>query len=233
MVFMKDTERAADLAVRESLETGLHINLAVPYDGPGISERQKMDQSLAVGFFGRGPWTQVAYNPFIAKAVVAAFNAQLEEYRRLFKRDPIYFNGHKHFHLSSNMIFSGVLPNGSSVRRSFTFYRGEKSLLNIYYRRIIDAWLLARHVSTDAFFSLDPVSDLARLARIIGLAKETCVELMVHPWKPDQFAFLIGDRASMMINSARLGDFATLRFKGEDRQDTASQSLPPSWPDDR
>ena len=213
MVFMDDSERAAELAEGENLETGLHLNLSQDYGGAGIPEGTRRAQASAVRFFRRGPWTQVIYNPFIAKAVAAAFHSQLEEYRRLFRRDPAHFNGHKHFHLSLNMIFGGVLPIGSAVRRSFTFYRSEKSLLNRSYRRVIDAWLIKRHLSTDAFFSLSPTTDASRLARIVALAQTHCVELMVHPWSPDHLALLTGSEFPPSTASDFLGSFADLKSR--------------------
>jgi predicted glycoside hydrolase/deacetylase ChbG (UPF0249 family) len=211
MVFMEDSKRAAELAVRENLETGLHINLVLPYDAPGVPESVRMSHSLAADHFRNGPWTQVVYNPFITKAVASTFHSQLDEYRRLFGKEPVYFNGHKHFHLSLNMIFGGVLPPGSAVRRSFTFEKREKTWLNRFYRRLVDAWLLKRHISTDAFFSLKPASDLTRLKRVISLAQTKNIELMAHPWSPDQFAFLTGSEFRLMIASARLVSFADLR----------------------
>ena len=219
MVFMDDSERAAELAVIENLETGLHINLVLPYDAPRISKNLRKSQDSAANFFRRGPWTQVVLNPFIIKAVASTFHYQLEEYRRLFGREPAHFNGHKHFHLSQNMLLGGGLPFGSAVRRSFTFYKGEKNSLNRFYRRMVDGWLLKKHISTDAFFSLSPVKDLSRLARIITLARTHCVELMVHPWCPDEFAFLTGNQFRLMIASAHLGGFAALLPREEGRSE--------------
>lgn len=215
MVFMKDSERAADLAIRENLETGLHLNLVLPLDASGVPERVKKEQNEVARFFRRGPWTQVIYNPFIERAVTAVFNSQVEEYQRLFGREPAYFNGHKHFHLSLNMIFAGVLPAGAAVRRSFTFYRGEKGLLNRRYRRMVDTWLRKEHVTTDAFFTVKPVDNLPRLSRIMTLAQTASVELMVHPWSPDQYAFLTGRQFPLLIASVPLGGFGDLVSRKE------------------
>lgn len=225
MVFMKDSERAAKLAIQENLETGLHLNLVLPYDSPEVSEHLKRSQNSAVRFFRIGPWTQVVHNPFITKAIATVFNAQLDEYRRLCGKEPAYFNGHKHLHLSLNVILGKVLPPGSAVRRSFTFYRGEKSFLNRGFRHMVDTWLQKSFVTTDSFFSLSPVDDLPRLMKIVGLARNTHVELMVHPWKPDEFALLTGKEFENLIAEVRLGDFASLR----------SSARSPSWsvPDHR
>ena len=211
MVFMADSARAAELAKSENLETGLHLNLVIPYEDSRISDRARQAQETAARFFRKGPWTQVIYNPFIKKAVATAFNSQFEEFRRLFGRDPAHINGHKHFHLSLNMVYGDVLPAGAAVRRSFTFYKGEKKLLNRLYRRTVDARLLKRHISSDAFFSLKPVNDLARLERIFSLSRTSCVELMVHPWSPDQYALLTGERFLQLAGSVELGGFLALQ----------------------
>jgi predicted glycoside hydrolase/deacetylase ChbG (UPF0249 family) len=211
MVFMADSERAAELAIKEHLETGLHVNLVLPYNGHGVAGSLREAQNSTAAFFRWGPWTQAIFNPFVARAVAKAFYAQLEEYRRLFRREPDHFNGHKHFHLSLNMMVADVLPPGSAVRRSFTFLRGEKNWLNRRYRKLIDAWLLKKHISTDAFFSLDPLSDRPRLRRIVRIAETECVELMVHPWSPDQQAFLIGEEFRLMIERVPRGGFSELR----------------------
>jgi hypothetical protein len=218
MVFMADSERAAKLAVDENLETGLHINLVLPFDDPRIPSDLKKNQGSVVDYFGRGNWTQAIYNPLLVKALASAFDAQLAEYRRLFGREPAHFNGHKHFHLSLNVAFSGLIPSGSAVRRNFTFYEGGKGGLDRFYRlmidrcyrRVIDARLLKNHVSTDAFFSLSPVNDLPRLRNIIGLARTRSVELMAHPWSPGQEAFLAGQEFGQLITSVRLGGFGAL-----------------------
>lgn len=210
MVFMQDSERAAGLAIQEGLETGLHLNLVLPYDAPGVAENVSQSQASAVRFFRRGPWTQVIYNPFIARAIAMSFLSQLGEYRRLCGTEPAHFNGHKHFHLSPHILLGRLLPPGAAVRRSFTFNAGEKGLINRCYRRRVDAWLLKSHVSTDAFFSLQPIDDLSRLTRIVDLARTASVEIMVHPWKPDEFAFLAEDRFQVLTAPAERGGFGAL-----------------------
>lgn len=211
MVFMADSGRAAELALDENLETGLHVNLVLPYDAPGISDDLRKAQNSTAAFYRLGPWTQAVFNPLIAKAVAEVFHSQLEEYRRLFRREPDHFNGHKHFHLSLNMMAAGVLPLGSAVRRNFTYLKGEKNWFNRRYRELIDSWLLRRHVSTDAFFSLDPLSDRLRLLRIAEIAETRWVELMVHPWSPVHLAFLTGEGFGLLTKRAGVAGFTALR----------------------
>ena len=210
LVFMDDTERAAELAVQEGLETGLHLNLVLPYSSPDVSDDLRCIQHSAVRFYRLGPWTQAVYNPLITKAVASVFKSQLDEYRRIFKKEPIYFNGHKHLHLSLNMILGRVLPFGSIVRKSFTFQAGEKNLLNRRFRSIVDAWLKSRYVISDSFYSLSLVRDPARLAKIVNLALNSHVELMVHPWSPADYDSLLGKDFGNLLLRAPLGNFEAL-----------------------
>ena len=217
MVFMEDSERAAELSIKAKLETGLHLNFVLPYNSPEVPEHLKRSHRSTIRFFRAGPWTQVVYNPFIAKTVASVFSAQLDEYRRLFRKEPAYFNGHKHLHLSLNMVLANHFPPGSTVRRSFTFFKGEKNSLNRSFRRMVDKRLRKRFVTTDSFFSLSPVEDLPRLMKIISLARNTHVELMVHPWRLNEFAFLTGKVFKELLTNVRLGGFASLKSNENSR----------------
>jgi predicted glycoside hydrolase/deacetylase ChbG (UPF0249 family) len=210
MVFMADSERAARLAIDEGLETGLHLNFITPYDAPSIPDALKTNLAAAAAFYRHGPWTQGIYHPFLGRAVASIFRSQLEEYRRLFRREPAFFNGHQHLHLSPNMIAAGLLPRDAAVRRSETFLRGKKKWITGAYRRLADVWLLRSHVSTDAFYNLIPVDDRARVAQIVEVARTSRVELMVHPWMPDNYAFLMGAEFETLTAPVRLGRFAEL-----------------------
>jgi len=108
------------------------------------------------------------------------------------------------------MIIGKVLPPGSAVRRSFTFYKGEKSFLNRGFRYLVDSWLQKSFVTTDSFFGLTPTDNFPRLMKIVNLSKKAHVELMVHPWKPDEFAILIGKEFRNLIAEVQLGNFASL-----------------------
>jgi len=211
MVFMADSVRAAELSRSALLETGLHINLTQPYDGPGVPAAVRESQESVVRYLRLGKWPQVVYHPLLKSAFASTFAWQLEEYRRLLGREPAHYDGHNHMHLSMNMIVGGLIPRGSRVRRSFTFRRGEKSALNRCYRRRIDAWLIGRYATTDAFFSLDPVGDRPRLRRIVDLARTADVELMVHPWRDDQFALLMSGPFQDLVGSVPRGAHGDLR----------------------
>lgn len=210
MVFMADSGRAAVLARAAGLETGLHLNFTQPFDGSDAPAETARSQGRIVRYLKLGKWPQLVYNPLLRTAFAASFHAQVAEFRRLMAADPAHFNGHNHMHLSMNMIVASLIPAGSRVRRSFTFGRGEKNAPNRFYRARIDAWLLRRHVSTGAFYSLDPVSDAARRARIVGSAGRMDVELMAHPWMDDQLELLRGRPFLDLIASVPRGGFSDL-----------------------
>ena len=159
----------------------------------------------------------MVHHPFLGRTVAAIFRSQLEEYRRLFGRDPEFFNGHHHLHLSPNMIVGRLPPPGSTVRRSEAFFKGEKKQLRRSYGRLVDAWVLRSRASSDAFFNLIPVDDRARLTRIVEIAKTSRVELMVHPWMPDNYEFLMGPAFEILTASVLLGNFSDLRPGGAGR----------------
>ena len=76
------------------------------------------------------------------------------------------------------------------MRRNFSFRRGEKSLINRIYRRLVDHRLSRRHLLTHLFYSLPPL-DPRRLHRIFSAAREFSVELETHPINPQEYQFLI------------------------------------------
>ena len=210
MVFMMDSRRAADIAQAAGLDTGLHLNLDLPLDGPGLPPELRERLSRVIRYFRFGRWPQILYNPLIQKDVAYAVRAQCEEYSRLYGAAPNRVDGHHHLHLSANVLLAGLLPQGLRLRRSFTFLPREKSFLNRLYRRQVDRRVTRRHVCTDAFFSIRPLDDLPRLTRIMALAQASDVELMVHPDAPDEVAFLLGARFADLVADVPRGTYRQL-----------------------
>jgi hypothetical protein len=94
-------------------------------------------------------------------------------------------------HLSSNVLLGGLLPAGTTVRRSFSFQPGEKGFTNRLYRHCVDRMLARRHRLADFFFSLPPLEPAERLRRIAALSRDAVVELETHPVRPDEYRFLM------------------------------------------
>jgi hypothetical protein len=85
-----------------------------------------------------------------------------------------------------------MIPQGIRVRRNFTFEPGEKSNANRFYRSLIDLLLKKRHICSDMFFDINPIS-YSRLEKIVKLSRKINVELMVHPERCDEYKYLMSD----------------------------------------
>ena len=113
-------------------------------------------------------------------------------------------------HLCMNVIFGKLIPKGYSVRRNFSFAKGEKSLLNRCYRWTVDLWLVRRYRSTDFFFSLPPYAEPSKLCKIVDFAKSSNVELMVHPERPKEYRYLMSEKYVAVILRVLRGSYLNL-----------------------
>jgi chitin disaccharide deacetylase len=210
MVFMKDSERAAALAKEWKVDVGLHVNLTQEFDGPGCPEKLLADQRQTRRFLKRSRRSQLLYNPFLRKQFRRVFEAQAEEFLRLYGRAPSHVDGHQHMHLSSNMLLDRIIPRGQKVRRSFSFWPGEKGLINRTFRRWVDGRLTRNYKLTDYFFSLPQCLKHQRLDRVVQLARTANVELMTHPEKPDEKTWLMGGEFAETLSDLRIGTYSQL-----------------------
>jgi predicted glycoside hydrolase/deacetylase ChbG (UPF0249 family) len=210
MVFMSDSERAAALATDAGLETGLHLNLDLPFDGPTPPGRLREHHGRVIAYLQQDKWRQLIFNPALRGSFRYVFQAQWEEYGRLFGRAPVKVDGHDHMHLCMNMIVDGLIPRGQRVRRNLTFVRGQRHFVNRLYRRLVDAWLVRRYACTDAFFAIDPVSDLRRQERIVRQGRSLIVELMVHPGLREEYEHLLSPDFGTLIRDISLGTYSLI-----------------------
>jgi len=210
MVFMRDSERAAELAWQSGVESGLHLNFSQPFDGTIRSETLLASQLRLAAFLEKSRFSSVFYNPFLKKDFDYVYKAQYDEYVRLYGRPPIHINGHRHKHLCSNVLIDGLIPRGSRVRRTFTFSWSEKNIFNFMYRRLIDRTIANKYMCTDTFFSLVPIDEKSRLQRIVNLSKHSIVELMVHPERKEELDCLMSHRYFDMISAIIIGNYGSL-----------------------
>jgi hypothetical protein len=192
MVFMEDSERAADLARERNIDAGLHLNFTTVFASSRCSSVVAKHQARIVSFLTRNRWAQVIFHPGLRGAFRAVVDAQLEEFQRLFGHEPNRVDGHHHMHLCANVLRENLLPAGTVARRNFTFAPGEKSRVNIWYRQTIDKKLAKRHRLTDMLFSLPPLAPSSRVDRVLSLSESHVVELETHPVNADEKAFLFG-----------------------------------------
>lgn len=201
MTFMSDSERAAGIALENKLPVGLHLNLTQDLTGEGLSEGLLRQHCKLAKYLTNRRINQFIYNPMLAGTLRYVFQRQWEEFLRLYDQEPKRIDGHHHMHLCMNMLVSGRMRKGMSVRRNFTFFKGEKSWINRGYRSLVDRWLQSRFSCTDYFFSMKPIH-YAKLRRIVLLSRSFDVEIMVHPGVEEEYAFLMSSEWSDIISEA-------------------------------
>ncbi|PYM01976.1 MAG: hypothetical protein DMF19_04650 [Verrucomicrobia bacterium] len=209
MVLMQDSKRAARLAKDYELDdVGLHLNFSEEFTDKSCSETLKEHHGRIIRFLKRGKYAQLLYNPFLRRAFAYCYHAQVEEFMRLFEKSPSHIDGHHHMHLCANVLFSSMIPAGMKMRRNFSFWPGEKSMLNRTYRWLVDRWLACRYRLTDYFFDLTQCIQGKKLDRVAALAKSSNVELMTHPIVNEEEEYLMSDEFKVMLQRLKIGGYA-------------------------
>ena len=210
MVFMEDSERAADLALEAGIDVGLHINLSERFSGRYVPAPLRDRHERICRFLSAHKYALLFYHPLLSGAFRYVFAVQYDEFMRLYGKLPSHLDGHQHMHLATNMLVQGVLPAGAKVRRSFSFQAGEKSLINRWYRSMVDRTLARRHRLADYFVSLSHNLTLDRLDRLILLAQKANIELMAHPQNHNEYEFLMSEGYWQAMSRVELASYAAL-----------------------
>jgi predicted glycoside hydrolase/deacetylase ChbG (UPF0249 family) len=201
MVYMRDSERAAAIAREARVPVGLHLNLSEPYTGSDVAEGARRRQARLAERF-RGEWLRVrrwVYDPMIRRDVDGCIGEQLERFQALYGASPSHVDGHKHVQVSPNVFLSRAVRPGTRMRTALH----------------LDATLLRpgraarRRLMEKRFTSTDYCFDFAERERALQLARESTVELVVHPALRDYAALLSNDWARA-LERVRLGSFADL-----------------------
>jgi predicted glycoside hydrolase/deacetylase ChbG (UPF0249 family) len=204
MVFMNDSERAAALAREQDLDAGLHINLTAPFSAAGVSPVLQDHQARVQRYLKGHRFAQAIFHPGLSQSFEYSVNAQLEEYQRLYGHAPRRLDGHHHMHLCANVLLGKLLPAGTLVRPSFSFFAREKGTGNRVYRALVNGLLARQHRSADYFFSLPPLEPTERLRRIFALARKGAVEVETHPVNPEEYRFLMGGGIQQFLGSVQI-----------------------------
>ncbi len=210
MVFMEDSERSADLAKQNGVDTGLHLNFDESFTARRRSRVLDEYQTRLVRFLRRNKYAQLVYNPFLRQAFSYSYQAQAEEFVRAFGKPPSHIDGHHHMHLCANLLLSNLIPAGMRVRRNFSFWPGEKSFLNRAYRGLVDRWLARRYRLPDYFLDLTQCIEENKLDRVVALAKSSNVELMTHPAIQREAEYLMSDQFCGMLQRLELGGYVSV-----------------------
>jgi len=210
MVFMQDSQRAAALAKEAGLAVGLHLNLNESFTCKDTPERLMARQQGVARFLNRSKLSRTLYHPFLTNKLEFVYQAQVEEFVRLYGAAPTHIDGHHHLHLCSNMLISRVIPRGLKVRRSFSLWPGDKGLVKRFYYNTLYGWLRRRYLVTDYFFSLEQCLATRRMESVLKLAKQSNVELMTHPGAYVERRYLQSDECLKWLEQVRKGLSAIL-----------------------
>lgn len=208
MVFMEDSERAAELAKENALDVGLHLNFAEPFSGRNLPSKLLNFQEKLVRYLMGNKYAQLFYNPFLGEEFAYSYKAQSEEFERLYGKAPSHIDGHHHMHLCGNLLFSSLIPAGTRMRRNFSFWPGEKNWINRSYRMLVDRWLARKYRLADCFFDLSQCIQEKKLERVWALAKSNKVELMTHPVVQTESDYLTSDDFLTILGRLETGSYA-------------------------
>lgn len=208
MVFMEDSGRAADLANDAGIDVGLHLNLSQPFTEQIRAGSLREYHDGIVRFLSLSKYSLLIYNPTLRKQFQHVYQAQIEEFLRLYGRPPSHIDGHHHKHLCTNMLLDGIIPAYEKVRRNFSFWPGEKGLMNRTYRRLVDLWLGRRYRLTDFFFALSQCLQADRLMHVAELSRMATVELMTHPANENEYACLMSDDYLAVLRKLEMGTYS-------------------------
>jgi len=184
MVWMPESERAAQLARDIALPVGLHLNLTLPFAGEDVPLEARQRQLELTRVFDHDSWREGPSASPGASQIAAAIAEQLEEFRRQFG-EPTHLDGHHHIHVQRAVLEQ--LPRSLPIRPPLT----SQAKRSFAQRR-----LLRRFRGPDVCLPLGCVHPALGGLGLSELepARRATVEVMVHPaLAPEHQALLSGE----------------------------------------
>jgi predicted glycoside hydrolase/deacetylase ChbG (UPF0249 family) len=215
MVYMEDSNRAAELAIGQHLPVGLHINLTSPYTERVVPQAVRERQARLIGAIGRSRAHKWVYDVRLRTEVDRCLRDQLDRFVELYGRQPTHFDSHHHIHVCPNVFLSGALRSGERIRNTL-IWSARQSHLILEARRARQRLLEQRLRSPAAIVCLDvllrqhgPLPDPV-VESVLSALPAASAEVMAHPQDPAEFAFLMSEPWRRMLASRRPGSFTDL-----------------------
>jgi predicted glycoside hydrolase/deacetylase ChbG (UPF0249 family) len=213
LVWMSDSERAAELARAAGIPVGLHLNLIEPFEGSdvpaGIAETQlRVVRRLR----SRRAGTQL-YHPTWARDFEQCIADQLARFEELYGRAPTHVDGHQHMHLAMNALFARALRPVGKCRRPVNRTALESSRVKRAARSLVDRLVRVRFATTDRCVSIRPLHPAlggSGIAQELRRAERGSLEVLVHPGYADERAVLSSPDWGVLLAPYRLGSFEDL-----------------------
>lgn len=210
MVYMADSNRAADLAEDLDIGVGLHLNLTAPFTDPNTPAEVRERQARLVDRFKSLGLNRWIYNPLIRGEVEQAILDQMDRFRVLYRRPPTHYDGHHHVHICPTVALSGALSSGSKVRKSVRSGWGDHGRATRVATRLRERATQRRFSSTRYFYSIHTLAARERMLAVAGLSDHASVEVMTHPGLQMERELLLTDAWREALRESRLGSFADL-----------------------
>jgi len=213
LVWMRDSERAAELARSERIPTGLHLNLIEPYTSADVPERVAATQRRVVDRLRAGGVGAQLYHPGWSADFGRCIEDQLSRFGELYGRAPTHVDGHRHMHLAMNALLSRALGPVERCRRPVNRTPRESAGYKRVARSALAAMVRLRFTTTGACFSirsLHPDLGGSGIDRELGGARRASVEVFVHPGYPDELPVLRSASWRERLTNYHLGTFEDL-----------------------
>src|SRR4029077_559138 len=96
MVFMEDSERSAVIARERGIDVGLHLNFTTSFTVPQCPTPLVQRQQELARHLLRHRLAQLVFPPGLVHSFEYVVRTQLDEFRRLYQKDPDRLDGHHH-----------------------------------------------------------------------------------------------------------------------------------------
>jgi predicted glycoside hydrolase/deacetylase ChbG (UPF0249 family) len=203
MVWMRDSERAAQVAREQGLPLGLHLNLTVEFGAAAIPAAVRNRQLKLVEHLGRAGQGGLTQSRAAELALSDAVRDQLDRLEETYG-ELTHVDGHHHVHLRPGVL--EAIPARFPVRPPLStpdaIGRGRSSSSQAVAGRRASRWAFAvQHVHPDLGGTDDAV---------LALAESDPVEVMTHPADDGELSALVGETWLGLLRAVRTGSYAEL-----------------------
>jgi chitin disaccharide deacetylase len=204
MVWMRDSPRAASIAVERALPLGLHLNLTLPFSGRDVPQGVRERQRQLTELFTSDGWWKEAGRRFDRELLRGAIEDQVERFCEQFG-EPTHIDGHHHVHLYEAVL--DLLPRTWPLRPPLRAPAHVDSRRNRRERR-----LHRRFRAPDLSFAFERVHPAAGGTGlgVLDRARHVCVEVMTHPRNPSETEAMLAFEWRATLDSLPLGSYADL-----------------------
>jgi hypothetical protein len=213
LVWMSDSERAAEMGTRAALPVGLHLNLIEPFTGPDVPEGVAATQLRVVERMRKGGPRALLYDPRWSRDFETCISDQLSRFRELYGRPPTHVDGHRHMHLALNALFAQALAPVPRCRRAVNRLPHESPAYKQFGRTVLSRLVRLRFLTTDWCYALSPLHPALGgegIREKLLLSRKGSVELIVHPADPGELEALRAPEWLESLGGHRLGSFEAL-----------------------